>query len=62
MGLNTCLFFSKLTDIERRVVLKQLEVCDFDKTWSAYLFDDGSYCANFSEYFMVTFSYNQTKR
>ena len=28
-------FFSKLMGIARRGVLKELEVCDFDKTWSA---------------------------
>ena len=28
-------FFSKFTDIARRGVLKELEVGDFNKTWSA---------------------------
>ena len=32
--MKTWLFFSKFTDISRRGVLKELEVCDFDKTWS----------------------------
>ena len=29
------LFLSILTGIARRDVLKELKVCDFDKTWSA---------------------------
>ena len=29
------LFWLKLTGIARRGVLIELEVCDFDKTWSA---------------------------
>ena len=33
--MNTWLFFSKLTGITRQGILKELEVCDFDKTWSA---------------------------
>ena len=33
--MNTWLFFSKLMGIARRGILKELEVCDFDKTWSA---------------------------
>ena len=33
--MNTRLFLSKLMGIARRGVLKELEVCDFDKTWSA---------------------------
>ena len=33
--MNTLLFLSKLMGIARRGVLKELEVCDFDKTWSA---------------------------
>ena len=33
--MNTWLFLSKLMGIARRGVLKELEVCDFDKTWSA---------------------------
>ena len=37
--------FFKLTGIARRGVLKELEVCDFDKTWSACQRDDDS-CVN----------------
>ena len=33
--MNTRLFLSKLMGIARRGVLKELEVCDYDKTWSA---------------------------
>ena len=33
--MNAWLFLSKLTGIARRGVLKELEVCDFDKRWSA---------------------------
>ena len=33
--MNTCIFLSKLMDIARRGVLKELEICDFYKTWSA---------------------------
>ena len=29
------IFLNKFTGIARRGVLKDLEVCDFDKTWSA---------------------------
>ena len=29
-------FFSKLTGIARRGILKELNVCDFDRTWSAW--------------------------
>ena len=36
--------FFKLTCIARRYVLKELDVCDFDKTWSACQQDDGSCC------------------
>ena len=32
--MKTWLFLSKLTGISRRGVLKELEVCDFGKTWS----------------------------
>ena len=60
--MNTCLFLSKLTGIARRGILKELEVCDFEKNWSACQYGDGSCCEKFSEFFMVTFSYNQTKR
>ena len=61
--MNTWLFLSKLIGIARRGDLKELEVCDFDKIWSVYQFDDGgSCCGKFSEFVMVTFSYNQTKR
>ena len=52
----------KLVGIARRGVLKELEVCDFDTIWSACQRDDGSCCEKFSEFLMVTFSYNQTKR
>ena len=47
--------------IARRGVLKELEVYDFDKTWSACQRDDGSCCEKVSEFLVVTFSYNQTK-
>ena len=60
--MNTWLFLSKLTGTARRGVLKELEVCDFYKTWSACQRDDGSYYEKIPEFFMVTFSYNQTKR
>ena len=53
--------FAKFMDIARRGVLKELEVRDFDKTWSACQCDDGS-CCEVSEFLVVTFSYNQTKR
>ena len=32
--MNTWLFLSKLMGIARQGVLKELEVFDFDKTWS----------------------------
>ena len=60
--MNTWLFLSKLIGIARRGDLKELEVCDFDKTWSACQRDDGSFCEKVSEFLVVTFSYNQTKR
>ena len=41
---------------------KELEVCDFGKTWSACQRDDGSCCEKVSEFLVVTFSYNLTKR
>ena len=53
--MNTWLFLSKSTGIARRGVLKELEVCDIDKTWSACQRDDGSCCEKLSEFFMVTF-------
>ena len=37
-------------------------MCYFDKTWSACQRDDGSCHENISEFVMVQFSYNQTKR
>ena len=33
--MNTCLFLSKLMGIARQGFLNELEVCDFDKIWSA---------------------------
>ena len=30
------IFVKKLTGIARWGILKELEVCDFDRTWSAY--------------------------
>ena len=39
-----------------------MEVCDLDKTWSACQTDDSSCSENSSEFFIVKFSYNQTKR
>ena len=60
--MNKWLFLSKLMGIARRGVLKELEVCDFDKTWSSCQWDDGSCCEKVSEFLVVTFSYNQTKR
>ena len=38
----TWLFLSKLTGIACWGVLKELEVCDFHKTWSACQRDDGN--------------------
>ena len=60
--MNTFLFLSKLTGIPRRGVLKELDIRDFDKTWSACQRDDGSCCEKCSEFVMIMFSYNQTKR
>ena len=54
--------FIKIDGHRASGVLKELEVCDFDKTWSACQRDDDRYCDTFSEFLMVTFSYNQTKR
>ena len=34
--------FVKINGIARRDIFKELEVCDFDKTCSAYQRDDGS--------------------
>ena len=56
------IFYKKLMDIARQGVLKELEVCDFGKTWSACQRDDGSCCEKVSEFLVVTFSYNLTKR
>ena len=44
--MNTWLFLSKLMGIARLGVLKVLDVCDFDNI----------------RFWMVTFSFNQTKR
>ena len=33
---NTWLFLSKLISIARRGDLKELDVCDFDKSWSVH--------------------------
>ena len=60
--MNTRLFLSKLMGIARRGVLKELEVCDFGKTWSACQRHDGSCCEKVSEFLVVTFSYKLTKR
>ena len=45
----------------RQGILKELEVCDFDKTLSACQCDDDSCCEHFSDFLIVTFSYNQKK-
>ena len=37
-------------NIARHRVLKELEVCDFDKTWSACQRDDGSCCDKIYEF------------
>ena len=34
--MHTCMAIFFWTGIARRCVLNELEVCDFDKTWSAY--------------------------
>ena len=61
--MNTWLFFFKIDGHRnRRGVLKELEVRDFDQTWSACRRDDGSCCEKDSVFLVVTFSYNQTKR
>ena len=39
-----------------------VEVCHLDKTWSACQTDDSSCSENSSEFLIVNFSYNQTKR
>ena len=41
-------------------ILKEVEICNFDKTWSACQRDDGS-CESISKVVMVKFSYNKTK-
>ena len=46
--------------IARGGVLKELEVYDFDKTWSACQRDDNSFCEKVSEFLMVRLSYDQT--
>ena len=48
--MNAWLFLSKLMNITRRGILKELEVCDFDKIWSVCQRDDGSCCEPFSEF------------
>ena len=60
--MNTWLFLSKLIGIARRGDLKELDVCDFDEIWSVYQRDYSSCCGKFSEFVIVTFSYNQSKR
>ena len=52
---------TKFMGIAHRGVLKELDVSDFDKTWSACQRDDGSCGEKFSEFVTVMFSYNQTK-
>ena len=42
--------------------LTKLELCDLDKTWLACQTDDNSCSEYSSEFFIVIFSYNQTKR
>ena len=60
--MNIWLFFSKLMGIARRGVLKELDVYYFDKIRSACQRDDGSCCEKVSEFLVVTFCFNQTKR
>ena len=55
------IFFKQLTGIARQDALKELDACDFYKTWSAYQSDDGICCEQCSEFLVVTFSYKQTK-
>ena len=55
--------YVKIDGLRRTGVLKDLEVCDFEKsTWPTCRGDDGSCCEKISEFLIVTFSYIQTKR
>ena len=55
-------FCLKKEELEVRGFDKTWSACDFDKQFSACQWDDGSCCEKISEFVMVTFSCNQTKR
>ena len=46
----------------RSAILKELEICDFDKTRPACQRDDDNGRKEVSECLMVPFSYNRAKR
>ena len=51
-----------LTGMARSAILKELEICDFDKIRPACQLDDDNGRKEVSDFVMVPFSYNRAKR